>query len=77
MKKSFQTHSRVELDVHVHVDATNTFTTVNIFAGKDDDVVEGLGTAKRNPEDEYDYNEGVNIATARALVDLAGKFTEY
>lgn len=77
MRKSFQTHNRVELDVHVFVDPTNSFTVVNIFAGKDDDVVEGIGVAKRNPEDEYDYNEGVNIATSRALVDLASKFTEY
>jgi hypothetical protein len=77
MRKSFQTFNRVELDVHVWVDPKQHFTVVNIFAGKDEDVVEGIGVAKRNPEDEYDYNEGVNIATARALVDLASKFTDY
>lgn len=77
MRKSFQTFNRVELDVHVFVDPTQHFTVVNIFAGKDEDVVEGIGVAKRNPEDEFDYNEGVNIATSRALVDLASKFTEY
>lgn len=75
--KSLQENYEVGLDVHVFVDQTRTFTVVNIFADKDAEVVEGIGVAKRNPEDEYDYNEGVNIATARALVDLASKFTEY
>jgi hypothetical protein len=50
---------------------------VNIFAGKDDDVVEGVGVAKRNKEDQFDYHEGVNLATKRALIDLAQQFSEY
>lgn len=77
MSKSFGSFSEVSLDVHVFVDPTKTFTVVNIFAGKDSEVVEGVGVAKRNPEDEFDMNEGVNIATKRALIDLADKFSEY
>lgn len=75
--KSFRDNYHVELDVHVFVDPTDTFTVVNIFAGKDDEIVEGVGVAKRNAEDEFDLNEGVNIATKRALIDLANEFSEY
>lgn len=77
MSKSFQDSNEVTLDVHVFVDSTQTFTVVNIFAGKDHEIVEGIGVAKRNPEDEFDLNEGVNIATKRALIELANKFSEY
>ncbi len=77
MSQSSRENYRVELDVHVFVDPDKFFTVVNIFAGKDEDVVEGVGVAKRNPEDEFDYNEGVNIATKRALLDLAQEFSEY
>lgn len=77
MSKSHQENYEVSLDVHVFVDPTRTFTVVNIFAGKDHEIVEGVGVAKRNPEDEFDLNEGVNIATKRALIELAEKFSEY
>lgn len=77
MSQSFKENREVVLDVHTFVDPTETFTVVNIFAGKDNDVVEGIGVAKRNAEDEFDYEEGVNLATKRALIDLAQHFSEY
>lgn len=77
MSKSFQDNYEVDIDVHVFVDATKTFTVVNIFAGKDGEIVEGIGVAKRNPEDEFVLNEGVNLAVKRALIDLAEKFSDY
>jgi hypothetical protein len=77
MSKSFADNYEVGLDVHVFVDSTQTFTVVNVFAGKDGEIVEGIGVAKRNPEDEFDLNEGVNIATKRALIELANQFSEY
>lgn len=77
MSQSFKENREVVLDVHTFVDPTQTFTVVNIFAGKDDDVVEGIGVAKRNAEDEFDFEEGVNLATKRALIDLADQFSEY
>lgn len=77
MTKSFQENREVFIDVYTFVDPTQTFTVVNIFASKDGEVVEGIGVAKRNPEDEFDFNEGVNLATKRALIELAEKFSEY
>lgn len=74
---SVNTETDVALKVYTFVDSTKTFTVVNVFAGKDDGIVEGIGVAKRNPEDDYEENVGVNLATKRALLDLADKFSEY
>lgn len=77
MSTSVQDNHEVLLDIYTFVDSTKTFTVVNIFTDKDGVVVEGIGVAKRNAEDEYDQTEGYNIATKRALIDLADKFSEY
>jgi len=56
------------MEIIAHVDPTRTFTTVAI--GWDDNYG-GTGTAKRNPEDDYDADVGLKLALARALRDLA------
>lgn len=75
-KESFQDNYEVTLDVYIFVDPTEQFTVVNLFANKDGEIVEGIGVAKRNTEDEFDYQVGTNLATKRALLELAEKFSE-
>jgi len=75
--KSYSDFYEVTMDVHVFVDPTEQFTVVNVFASKDGQIVEGVGVAKRNLEDEFDFEVGTNLATKRALLDLAEKFSEY
>jgi len=77
MSQSYNDFYEVSLDVHIFVDSTEQFTVVNVFASKDGQIVEGVGVAKRNLEDEFDFEVGTNLATKRALLDLAEKFSEY
>jgi hypothetical protein len=77
MKQAFKDSYAVEIDVHIFVDPTQQFTVVNIFSSKDGEIVEGIGVAKRNLEDEFDFAEGTNLATKRALINLAEQFSEY
>lgn len=51
----------------VHIDSSRTYTTV-VMVG---DRYGALGTAKRNPRDRHDPQIGVDVATARALRDMA------
>lgn len=68
----------VELEVKIFVDPTKTFTVANIVSfDEEGKLLEGIGVAKRNAEDKYDANEGWGLATKRALIDLADKFSEY
>jgi hypothetical protein len=78
MQKSVRDDFNVNLDVVVFVDPTKMFTVANV-ASYDDagTLIEGVGVAKRNPEDEYDPEIGWGLAIKRALNDLADKFSEY
>ena len=77
-KASEREDFQVNLDVVVFTDPTRTFTVVNIASyNLDGELLEGVGVAKRNPEDDHDPNVGWGLATKRALQDLADKFSEY
>jgi hypothetical protein len=58
-----------DLDMLVHVDETETFTTVLLHGAR----YGGCGTAKRNPRDPYVEQVGIDIAAARAMRDLAAQ----
>jgi hypothetical protein len=77
-RKSERVDFEVTLEVSVHVDATRTFTVAAISSVTEDGMlVEGIGVAKRNPEDEFDLKVGWGLAIKRALNDMADKFSEY
>lgn len=56
-----------EFKATIHVDSSQQFTTVIIEGAR----FAGLGTAKRHPDDTFDLQVGTDIASARALRDLA------
>lgn len=51
----------------VHMDRTRTFTTVQLSSGD----WSGLGVAKRHPNDKHNAQAALDLATARALRDIA------
>lgn len=57
----------MELDAQVYVDPTETYTVVVVSGER----FTGVGVAKRNPSDPYDAQVGWDIASARALRELA------
>lgn len=62
-----RTFRQAELTMLAHVDTTDTYTTV-IAIGKR---YTGIGVAKRNPRDRVNRQLGLDLASARALRDLA------
>jgi hypothetical protein len=61
-------HTRRQwIDAEIHVDAGRRFTTVIVKGSR----FTGIGVAKRHPDDAFRLQTGVDIATARALRDLA------
>lgn len=61
------------VEVSVHVDHTETFTTV-ILVGERHAAV---GSAKRNPADPHDPQVGADIAMSRALDELSRQIREH
>lgn len=57
----------VQLDTQVYVDPTETYTVVVASGSR----YTGVGVAKRNPNDPPDRQTGYDIASARALRELA------
>lgn len=53
--------------ISVHVDPTDTFTTVVMVGER----YGAIGTAKRNPRDKFNPQTGVDLALARALREMA------
>lgn len=53
--------------VRVHVDDRRVYTTVVIKNG----TFVAIGTSKRNPSDEFQFNVGVCLAKARAYREMA------
>lgn len=64
---SQSSNRRNAIEMTVHIDATETFTTVVVMGSR----YVGIGTAKRHPNDAHDAQRGIDIASARALRDLA------
>lgn len=52
------------VDIEAYVDDANTYTTVIVQGRRP---YKGIGTAKRNPADRFDWTVGFNVAYARAL----------
>lgn len=63
----FTVHEGGPITAIIHVDPTETFTTVSLIGAR----YAGLGTAKRNPRDRHDMQVGIDVAMTRALRDLA------
>lgn len=59
--------STLELDTQVYVDPTETYTVV-VLSGER---YTGVGVAKRFPKDPIDPQIGFDLASARALRELA------
>lgn len=58
----------ITIQVSVHVDPTQTYTTVTAeFA----DGYRAVGTSKRNPDDDVNAELGFTLAAARAFRDIA------
>jgi hypothetical protein len=62
---------RVEVESHVHVDSTKTFTTVVVTLTQGARFWTGIGTAKRARGDKFSEPIGTSLAMARALRDVA------
>lgn len=56
-----------ELEFTHTIDTTRTWTTVMVVG----DRYGGIGNAKRHPHDPVDYQIGIDVASVRALRDLA------
>lgn len=67
-ERSKTTHEQFIVDVDVTVDRTQTYTTAVMQVPGD---VTLIGTAKRNPGDEYDPQTGRDLAVARVFRELA------
>lgn len=78
MKASLREAKVSDLATSYHVDAAKVFTTciIKVIDGDGKDIA-GIGTAKRNPEDEYDKMHGFNLSFRRALKDLAEQFGDH
>lgn len=59
------------VEVAYHLDATKTYTTATLVAKVGGQDAVGVGTAKRNPGDDYVRSTGARLALKRALRDLA------
>lgn len=66
-KRGIARYRSVELDTQVYIDPTETFTVVVVSGER----YAGVGVAKRNPKDKPDLQVGYDVASARALRELA------
>lgn len=78
MSRSHREFKRSDLATSYHVDNNKVFTTciVKVIDGEGKEIT-GIGTAKRNVEDEYNRLHGFNLAFRRALKDLANQFGDH
>lgn len=60
-----------EIEAHIHVDDTKTFTTAAVTLTQNGREWTGIGTAKRARGDKFSEPIGTSLAMARALKDLA------
>ena len=67
-------HWTVDLLIDEHTDARDTRVEARLHAG--DRMETGIGTARRNPVDQNIPMIGDELATARALFDLAHHLLE-
>jgi hypothetical protein len=78
MKVSHREVKMSDLATSYHVDSAKVFTTciVKVVDGSGKEIT-GIGTAKRNAEDNYNKMHGFNLSFRRALKDLADQFGDH